>query len=166
MKLVYLAGPITGCSYKGCTEWRQEIIKDFKKTTKGIVGISPMRGKDYLLNETKLSAMGGNAPKILAKGKHINSRDSEDVERCDMVLMNLLGATIVSIGTMMELGYARHKTPVVLVMEPEGNLHDHAMVRAQADYIVHTLEDAVDLIKLKFIEELPHDKVDQDKVVP
>ena len=56
----------------------------------------------------------------------------------------MLGATRVSIGTVMEIawGAAFHK-PVVLVMEPQGNIHEHSMLKEACVYHVDSLEDGV-----------------------
>jgi hypothetical protein len=43
---VYLAGPITGCSYDGCTEWRDAVIA--KLAEKRIKGLYPMRAMAFL----------------------------------------------------------------------------------------------------------------------
>jgi nucleoside 2-deoxyribosyltransferase len=75
------------------------------------------------------------------------TRDRYDVMSSDVVLFNLLGTTTVSIGTCIEFGWAdAFRKPVVLVMEPEGNLHDHPMVREAAGYIVPTLDEAVQVL--------------------
>ena len=67
--------------------------------------------------------------------------------RCDMVLMNLLGATKVSIGSMIELGWAdAFRKPVVLVIE-EGNCHMHAIVQEIAGFIVPTLDQGIEVVK-------------------
>ena len=46
MDLVYLAGPITGLTFDGCTDWREYAKKSLAEA--GIDGLSPMRAKDYL----------------------------------------------------------------------------------------------------------------------
>ena len=50
-KLVYLAGPITGVDYGSCTDWRK--YAKSKLAEDGIMGVSPMRGKENLANEKK-----------------------------------------------------------------------------------------------------------------
>ena len=45
-KLVYLAGPIKGLNYEGCTSWREYAAKELAKD--GIEALSPMRAKDFL----------------------------------------------------------------------------------------------------------------------
>ena len=109
--LVYLAGPISGTSYGESTDWRESIAEKIYPHT----ALSPMRGKSYLSSEAAI-ADSYDTPLSCAKG--IITRDRWDVERCDIVLVNLLGASRVSIGTMMEIAWAdAYRKPVVLVME-------------------------------------------------
>ena len=137
--LVYLAGPITGVSYGGSTEWREDAIKLLAKH--GITGLSPMRGKDYLADRTFMPDAADEY--VLSTSKAIVTRDRWDCIRSDVVIVNLLGAERVSIGTMMELGWANGAgNPIILVMEP-GNIHDHAMVREVAGYTTGSLDEAL-----------------------
>lgn len=135
--LVYLAGPITGLSYGDATDWRKEFAK---KLPSYIQAVSPLRGKRYLDNEKIIKDSYEIHP--LSGQKGITCRDRMDVGRCDLLLVNFLGAKKVSIGTVMEIAWAdAWRKPIVLVMEPE-NVHSHAMVREVAGFIVPTLDEA------------------------
>ena len=46
MKTVYLAGPITGLTYDGATDWRAYAKARLAKF--GIQAVSPMRAKEFL----------------------------------------------------------------------------------------------------------------------
>ena len=46
MKQVYLAGPITGLTFEGCTDWRDYAIASLADNA--IKGLSPMRAKEFL----------------------------------------------------------------------------------------------------------------------
>lgn len=139
---VYLAGPITGCSYNGATDWRKEVARQLGD--KCIIGVSPMRCKDYLLEETTIA--DSYEARVMSSQKGLTARDRWDCRRCDIILANFLGAERVSIGTVMELGWAdAARRPIVVVME-QGNVHDHAMVREVAGFIVSTLDEAVQVI--------------------
>ncbi len=143
-KTVYLAGPITGLSFDGCTDWREFAIKDLD--TVGITGLSPMRAKDYLKNETFVGDEYQNT--VLASSRGIITRDRWDTNRCDLILVNFLGAPRVSIGTVMELAWADAcRTPSIVVMEPEGNLHEHSMLREVTGFRVETLEEGLEIAK-------------------
>lgn len=163
MKTVYLAGPITGLTYEGATDWREYAKK--KLTQYNILGVSPMRGKEFLRN---LSSMpSGNQAKAgdrhgLSLPHGFVARDRLDVRRADAVLMNLLGAERVSIGTMVEIGWAdAFLKPVVLVIEKEGlgswiggkppvykevNIHEHGFVRELTQYHNEDLDTAIETI--------------------
>ena len=138
MAKVYLAGPISGCSYEGCTSWREFAISRLKKY--GLVGISPMRAKEYLLQETTIADQYDT---VLSCQKGIVARDRWDTMRCDIIIANFEGATKPSLGTVMEIAWAdAHRVPIIVVMEP-GNPHDHAMIREVAGFIVPTLDEAL-----------------------
>lgn len=144
---VYLAGPITGTTYDGCTNWRQYVMDHLPE---GIVGLSPMRHKDYLLNETQVQDTYENS--ILSCQRGIFARDSWDCRRCDAILVNLLGAERVSIGTVMEIawGHAFHK-PIVLVMEENNNIHEHAMIREACPFRARSIEEAIEVLTALFV---------------
>lgn len=143
---VYLSGPITGLEYGACTDWREYARQQLD--TYNIEGLSPMRGKEFLdglgVIDGEMQAVMENA---MTQGRAIVGRDRWDTTRCDFMLVNLLGAKRVSIGTVVELGWAdAARRPVVLVMEPKGNVHEHEFVRQLAAYHVDSLDAGIDLI--------------------
>jgi len=66
--------------------------------------------------------------------------------------VNFLGARAVSIGSVAEMGIAStlHK-PVVLVMEPSGNIHEHIFVRELADIHTTSLAEAAGVVNALLI---------------
>ena len=148
--LVYLAGPITGLSYGDATDWREKVAS--KLAAAGIKGLSPMRAKDYL-KDVKEFTMDGEAYRavnILSSNRGIVTRDRWDATRADAILVNFLGATRVSIGTVMEIAWGDlARVPVVCAMEPAGNPHDHGMI-CETIVRVPTLEEAVFILKAMF----------------
>ena len=150
MKTVYLAGAITGESFGTSNSWR-DYVKN--KLNKGISGLSPLRAKDYLKNETDIGDSYENIP--LSSSRGIMTRDFFDVQNCDVVIAYLKGTKKVSIGTVMEIAWAYAlKKPVILVMEPsvsestgfeasEGNIHEHAMIREATGYRVENIDEAI-----------------------
>jgi nucleoside 2-deoxyribosyltransferase len=150
MSKIYLAGPITAGSYAGVTEWRdyvrQQMIGYCSKLSPGnenyIHCFSPMRHKEYLLQETNIADT--YEENITSSQKGITTRDRFDATRADILFVNLLGATRVSIGTMIELGWAdANRIPIVLVMEKSGNIHDHGMVREICGFRTDNLDEAI-----------------------
>ena len=150
MKSVYLAGPITGLTYDEGQDWREIARKELADV--GIEAYSPLRAKKHLRALGVLDNAGrpdsaylGLNP--LSEPQGITTRDRFDCMGRDMVLANFLGATTVSIGTCIELGWAdAARRPIVAVME-EDNIHRHAMVNTVAGFIVPTLEDALTVCK-------------------
>lgn len=153
MKSVYLAGPITNTTYAGCTDWRAAARRGFAP---GIVGLSPMRGKEYLAALPVIGPDLGQGYRVdhpmapvLSGSRGIMTRDYFDCTGCDLVLANLLGATCVSIGTVMEMAWCYStRTPLVIVMEEKGNPHEHPMVREAVGWRVTSLEDAIHVVNL------------------
>jgi nucleoside 2-deoxyribosyltransferase len=138
---VYLAGPITGLSYGGCTEWREAVSQEL--TSNGITCFSPLRAKQYLKDQKVIS--GSYLEHTLSRSKAINERDHYDCSTCDTILVNLLGAKDrISIGTVMEVAWGfAYRKPVILAMEPEGNPHQHSMLIESCSFVLPTLEEAV-----------------------
>jgi hypothetical protein len=143
---VYAAGQITGLDYKGATDWRNYVQGLFDRLSGNITVLDPMRGKAFLKEEDEIGSAGYENQ--IASEKGITNRDRRDVMNSDALLVYLDGADRVSIGTMIELGWADSaRIPVIIVMD-ENNLHQHAMVREIATYIVPSLERAVELVTL------------------
>lgn len=136
---VYLAGPITGLSYNGAVDWREATIKTLADS--GIKGLSPMRGKQYLSG--KEYVQDSYSEFVMSTPKAIVTRDRFDATRCDVLLVNLVGATKISIGTVMEIAWAdAARIPIVVAME-KNNVHEHAMLTQVSGYVVETLDEAV-----------------------
>jgi len=143
MSLVYLAGPITGLTYEGATDWRESV--SYVLNNDGIGTASPLRFKSFLKGE--LSIKDSYEGHALATSKAIYTRDKWDVSRSDVVLVNFLGAEKVSIGTVLEIAWADMlNKPIVIAMEPD-NIHQHSMVNECAGYIVPTLNDATNVVR-------------------
>jgi nucleoside 2-deoxyribosyltransferase len=147
---VYLAGPITGLSYGGATDWREYARKALAEDY--IEGISPMRAKHYLARLSEISGHGRDYHNmnVISQQHSVVTRDRFDTQRVDVVLMNLLGAKAVSIGSMVELGWAdAARVPVVLVREEPGTggAHDHMFVHELGGFGVATLEEGLDVVR-------------------
>lgn len=144
MSKVYLAGPISGLTYEGAQEWREKFAEDIDPR---IECFSPLRGKAYLKMRGPLEGSYEEFP--LSTGRGITTRDRFDCMGSDLVIFNLLGATRISIGTMIELGWAdAQRNPAVLIMEKEGNPHDHPMVRNTTHFRVDNVKDAIALTEI------------------
>lgn len=141
---VYLSGPISGKSYGGATSWRDEATRFLAGYSIGT--LDPMRGKASLQGQKVIEdrpSLGG----ALVADAAIYHRDHWDVERCDVVLVNLSeSGKRVSIGTMFELAWAWMYRKVIIMVLPDENIHEHAFVRQAASMRVGTLEEGLQLV--------------------
>jgi nucleoside 2-deoxyribosyltransferase len=147
MPKVYLAGPITGLSYDQGQDWRvkaTEKLADF-----GVAGLSPLRAKEFLRQCGMLSGTGEEYAHlgVLATPRCVMTRDRFDATRCDVLLVNLIGATRVSIGTVMEIAWADlARIPIVVAIEPAGNPHEHMMVNEAIGFRLPSLDEALTVV--------------------
>lgn len=141
---VYLAGPISGHSYNDVNDWRV-YAKDYLADSR-IDGYSPLRGKIYLSSEEIIKDNYPNHTMSSIKG--INVRDYNDVRTSDAILVNLLNSgDKISIGTIMEIAWARSfQIPVVIIMK-EDNPHNHGMLTF-GNIIVESLDEGLESIIL------------------
>jgi nucleoside 2-deoxyribosyltransferase len=149
-KSIYLAGPITGLKYEDARYgWRGDFAKRMAEVAPHIECFSPMRAKEFLDGQQSLQCKGEDLERIgnaLSRPLGILTRDANDVSNRDLVVANFLGAERVSIGTVWEIGFAAAqipRKPLIVIMEAEGNCHDHVFVTHTAGYRVDNLEDAV-----------------------
>lgn len=164
--IIYLAGPILGTTYSESTEWREYARDRLAALDPALRGASPMRAKKYLAN---LAKMPLSADQLRTTAAHtiktplstaaaIVGRDQMDVARADLLLVNLLGAEVASIGTCCEVAQAHQlHVPVMLVIEDEGNVHDHPFITQQSAFRVDNLDTAIDLIPAILIPDLKLD---------
>lgn len=144
---VYLCGPITGKLYNDTMEWRQYVSDRVIDT---VIPLSPMRGKSYLEGVTPIGDTYENT--LMSSARGITTRDRFDTLRCDLLFANLLGAERVSIGSMIELGWAdSRRTPIIVVMEKD-NIHQHGMVREIANWVVPTIDEGIEVVNKIFAE--------------
>ncbi len=148
--LVYLAGPITGLTYSEGQDWRDYVAQNLPQE---IRAISPLRAKSV-----RLACVGviedTYEDNPLTSTVGITTRDRQDCTRADALLVNLLGAERVSVGTCMEFGWAdAHRIPIVLVMEKSGNPHEHAMIRGVTGYRVETLDQGIAVLEAVLMPE-------------
>lgn len=159
---VYLAGPITGLAYGASVDWRDEAKQFLSDLSDGRVeGYSPMRSKGDLGISRETVIMDAYEGNILSCERGIMSRDFNDCQTMDAILVNLLGATQrVSIGTVMEIAWAyAFRKPVILAIEPKdsievgfngasgeifgSNIHEHAMIREAVGFRTDNLQQAI-----------------------
>lgn len=145
---VYLAGQITGLTYNRANDWRLTVTRDLADC--GIKAISPLRCKEFLAALESISGHGAEYShmSVLSSPRGVMTRDRFDAMRCNVLFCNLLGTTVPSIGTCMEIAWAdSRRTPIVAVMEESGNPHDHMMINEAIGFRVPTIEEGVATVK-------------------
>lgn len=158
---VYLAGPISGCTYEECVGWREDFLRSMPSSIKCL---SPMRGKTSRGSTCRESTDSGSvqpdkSDRILRTDAAIMARDFFDCTRADVIVFNFLNTTRVSVGTCMEVawGYAKH-TPMVFIMK-KGDFHDHPMIRACGGFWCETLEEAKNaVLAVLDVDNVGHDQ--------
>lgn len=133
-QLVYLAGPITGLSYGECTNWRKYVANHLSKEMYHC--LSPMRGKAWLKDLQQIPSGGLTG---VAADHAVYQRDCCDVDRCDIVFVNLYEAKIVSIGSVMEIARANTRHKFILTVMESGNVHEHLFTREASSLVVPDL---------------------------
>ena len=154
--LVYVAGPIAGCTWEETVEWRDHI----KAKLPECHILTPMRGKDFLHAMSAMPLTSANVDDkvnmseteaVISSQHPIVVRDHWDVSRCDVLFVNLLPSLATdkaSIGTCFELAWAwKYQKPAVVVMN-DGNPNDHPFVREAAYAVVPTRARGIALTRL------------------
>ena len=148
---VYLAGPISGLTYDEGQDWRSYSKSILAPT--GIKGYSPLRAKEFIRKSGILRDGAYDQQHPLSSDRGIITRDRNDVLTCDLMLVNLIGAKEVSVGTSIELGWAdAFRKPVVCAIEHYGNPHEHPMVRELLGYRVSDLDEALGIVQQVLLE--------------
>lgn len=123
MKMIYLCGPINGCTDEECKDWRE-----FVKTKWWGATLDPMR-RDYRGKEDE-------------SVNEIVEFDKIDIMRCDALLVNY---DKPSVGTSMEILYAFERGKYIAVVAAEGTRISPWM-RYHSHAIVHSYVEALTLI--------------------
>lgn len=144
MSAVYLSGPISGLTYEEARwGWREEFTSLLSLGAAAV--LSPMRHEGHLAEVQ--GPLDVHYPQnLFSRPKMIVAKDFLDIDRSDIMVVCLLDARRVSIGTMVELGYARAKGKTVVTIMADGNLHDHPFVRENSDVVVDNVADAAKIV--------------------
>ncbi len=147
--LVYLSGPISGLTYDDADNWRNLAKLTLERNSR-IECLDPLRCKEFLRLEGEISP-NDNYGNYIASDEFIGTRDHWDTTRCDLMLVNLLGAKTVSIGTVLEIGMAYATgVKIFVVMGRTGNVHEHCMIRNYTTMRFSEMESACAAIKAMF----------------
>lgn len=123
MKKIYLVGPINGKTYEDAISWRKDAERELVARYPDCRVLNPLTGLEHLRGTGLLGEDGHDERRIF-----LNSYAHTVLS--DVVLVNLLGATKISLGSVSELAWAHdHAKGIVIVCEPEGNPHDGMFLR-------------------------------------
>lgn len=154
--IIYLCGPITGCTFEEAKYgWRKKVYNHLNPI--GITCLSPLRHLTAdQLKEGDMHSMNPDGAEVgvLSTPKGLTERDRFDTMRSDIIFCNLLGAERVSIGSMIELGWAdANRIPILACMEPD-NIHRHGMVTALCSWVVPSLSNGIEVVQDLLIPNL------------
>ena len=126
---VYLAGGMSNITREEFSKWRAEVEEELSHF--GIQSFDPVRTDKWCRSEIESYR-----------------KDIQHVNVSDLVFVNFLPSTKVSIGTCVEIGHAQALgKPIVVVMNKE-NIHNHVFLLESANtYIVETLEKGMQMVK-------------------
>lgn len=141
--LVYLAGSITGLTFREASEWRERarlMLEDVADVA------DPMRGKQSIANNPDpLDCQYPGKGKLL-EPKAIFHRDRNDVGRSDALLVNLSQIDKPSIGTAFELAWSFElRIPAIVIIRPEQARHP--FIVGSATVMVENLEEGVRVVR-------------------
>lgn len=141
-ELIYLCGPIGGCTFDECNEWRKR-CSDALMPMMTFSPLRPFPNGD--------AAYGLPGPGVAPWARRFQ-RDRFDVHTCDGILVNFIGSKRKSIGSAMEIAWAvQRKIPISLAMEP-GNVNEDIFLNffAGPENIHPTLARAVNHLRKAF----------------
>ena len=131
MLQVYLAGPITGFE----DTWREEFA-NLLRYKYSIVAVLPQASELYT------EQLGIKDPSTV-----LTTRDKWMCTKSDVVVANFTDSVKASIGTCIEIGWASLADVPIIAVIPSGNIHDHAMIRTLATFVVPNLDEAVKILR-------------------
>jgi hypothetical protein len=144
-KRIYLAGQMGGLTIEDATYWRDYVRGALHYRSDGrIECYSPTRGHLGTTVDGAIRSDADNSnPLTTARG--IMVRDYEDCRKADLIFVNFNDCTRLSIGTIMEMGFAyAHRIPVIAVITP-GNMHGgHPMMEEAFTCTVPSLDEGID----------------------
>lgn len=140
---IYLAGPITGGSYKQVTGWRREVFQQLLPY--GVRCFSPMRQKEHLIDMDSIPATTDG---YCCAVQEVMARDFNDCITSDLLFVNLLGTETISVGTAMELAWAYYLHIPVVVCVESTNIHlKHPMISEAIKVRASTLNEGISKAK-------------------
>ncbi len=138
---VYLSGSISGLTMAEATQWRNEVNDELCEFAEIL---DPMRDVEAPSPDTLVTESLGSVDPVMMTDRGIVVRDYTDTISSSILIVNLLDAPRVSIGTVAELAWAyQAQIPTIVIIEATKNPHEHPFVREMTSYRVDTVERAI-----------------------
>ncbi len=145
---VYCAHPISGLGWDEVVTYYDDIKLTLESMEFDV--FHPMTGKSEIRAEVGEKFHAINFKSVLASNHAIFERDQWMVRNCDILYLDLTGATYASIGCMMELAWASLLGKYTIVVMEKGNVHEHAFTVEAADVIFKDTSTALAYLE-KFV---------------
>lgn len=144
-RTVYLAGPMTGLTYKQALEWRRKASELLQEH--GYKTLSPMRGHMKGPGAV-IDGLEEAETSVGLTAKALKNRDKIDVKRSAALLVYFGGKEgSPSLGTAIEFGWADDEDiPIIVIGHPENPNIRHFLMQELITIVVPTLEDGVEAL--------------------
>ncbi len=130
---IYLAGQVSGLSYAAVMNRRAEIAAMFPAH---IFVLNPLDHQKDLKGVEVITPFMGDSDAIICECFWM-------IEYCDLVLVDLIGATQISVGACVEIGYAIRACIPIVVMIRADDMHQHPFITVPARFVCDTEAKAV-----------------------
>lgn len=145
---IYLAGPMSGLTWRQALSWRREceaeLSKDWRLINPVRAQVPEERMDDTIPSTTQLDT---EKVDLWVTATGVTSQDEFYIDQSDWILANFLQATHVTIGSVWELGYGwGTRKKILSVIEP-GSIHDHAFIRRRSHVFTPSLDEAIQFFK-------------------
>ena len=143
-KAVALLGPITGLWYDDARfGWRADFAQALSQLGRSDIKVlSPMRNEGEL--STRLDPIDNEPP--LHPPRAITKRNELDIIRAQVVVFGLHVGDKASIGSLVELGYAKALGKTIVAIHNGKSVYNHPYVDDYVDFFVKTVADAAKVV--------------------
>jgi nucleoside 2-deoxyribosyltransferase len=139
---------MTGLTWRQALSWRKEVEAELSSRWRLINPVRaqvPEEEMDNLI--PTITQLEEKRLDLWMTATAITTQDEFYIDQSDWMLCHFLGADIVSIGTMWEMGYGwGTQKKIITVLEP-GSIHDHAFVRRRSHVFTPSLEETIQFFK-------------------
>lgn len=143
---IYLAGPMSGLSWRESLEWRWLVEDKLHSQWRIINPVRQQRGQDLDV-PIEVQQQGQNDLLLQHTATGVTAQDEFYIDQSDWLLCYFLNAPKVSIGTVWEMGYAWGTGKKILTVLEKGSQHDHPFVRRRSHIFTPNLDEAIEFFQ-------------------